>query len=293
MSLRSKTFTVTLIDNLDKTPVAGATVTINYINGSRQTVTSNSYGQFSFTLTQKNNQATLVIQSSIHQTLSHTVYLTDPSSITLTLTRLTRSVTVYVRDSNNNPIPNASVGAIYRDVEIIQGTTDSTGGVVLNLYINASYTLYASATNYEPAFATVSVPASGTIAPVYITLRPMVYRFTLIVVNNSNAPIVGATVTVENLNKGTSSTYFTDSQGRAEVQLDDNTSQYRVTVRRSGMKTVVRSYHASQIVNSSDTIILEPTKLMVIVVDSQNRSVSGALVRVIKDGQEIGRGFTT
>lgn len=171
-------------------PIAGATVSVKGANISATTGADGSYtltnvpvGPQTLTAAATNfdpSQATINVIGG--QTISQDFFLTPRVGV----------VTGTVRNAaNNQPIAGATVS-----IGSISATTGGNGSFTLNDVPVGPQTLNATATNFNPASASVTVVAGATVNQ-DVAMTPLLGAITGVVRNADNGdPISGATITV-------------------------------------------------------------------------------------------------
>lgn len=248
------TFSGTLRDGAGQ-PVAGMQLRMTSNNGKTGEVTADANGNFNFQLQPDKYSLSVYDNFGRFNGKYHWSYFYSDSrdsspefdltnaNITQDLKIETAPLTVTVKDSNGNTLPNIAVQALtgfttsrlnlfpsqvstyYADVRT-NNTTDSTGKAALTSVIGASYSQRSGATNTDANICAaiggqnVCIPAPLTITgatDITIT-QPVTHAITGILRDGNGQPIVGMQLRMTGTH-GQSGEATTNSSGRYSFQL--------------------------------------------------------------------------
>lgn len=175
------------VTNTSGSPLANVQITAG--SASANTAPDGTYTLASVTA----GSVTVTAALSGYQSASQSVTVsvgTDTSVPTMQLAPVNPGgITGAVMNSAGSPIAGASVTA-----SGLTSTTNTSGVYTLSNVPAGSFTLVASAPGFQPASASMTVTAGNTVTAPAITLISNVGNVTGTVVNSSNSPISGATV---------------------------------------------------------------------------------------------------
>ncbi len=138
---------------------------------------------------------------------------------------------------SSSPVPNATIVVLLNNVQVATTTTDINGNYTVANLDTGSYTVRASATNYQTAIQGVTVQANVT-TPADFILQPDPGNLTGHVINASTiAPIPGATINVFQNNILIATTTTDGSGGYTILGLPEGS--YSVTASHINFGTVV------------------------------------------------------
>ena len=195
-------------------PIAGATVTLG-----TNTITTNSEGKAVFENIPNGTYALSVIKED-YTSYSDTYDITGNTTIPVTLASTKKNtVTVYVKDGDNNPVEGAKVTITPTSGPGMTDTTDSDGKAVFTDVESGSYTLKVEKSGFSTYTSSISVTGNKT----FNVVLKSKYNLTFTVIDAvENTPIDGAKIKVESLEK------TTDTQGKATFTLQSGTYNVRV-----------------------------------------------------------------
>jgi|GEM_PF-2711645 len=194
--------------------IPGATVKLG-----TNTMTTNSEGKAIFENV-PNGTYSLNVTKEDYTSYSDVYDITGNTTIPITLSSTKKNdVTILVKDASNNVIEGAEVTLTPTVGVAMSDTTDSQGKVVFNDIESGSYTLKVEKSGFSTYTETINVTGDQTFTAVIKTR----YNLSFTVIDAfENAPIDGAKVKVEALEK------TTDSQGKATFSLQSGTYNVRV-----------------------------------------------------------------
>jgi protocatechuate 3,4-dioxygenase beta subunit/Tfp pilus assembly protein PilV len=290
-AVRPSSGTVHVTDQLGNN-LAGVAVTISGPAGSADwscptgtgTVTSDANGNAVFPKLRKGTYTVTGVLSNYAVEASPPTLnvIAGGSSYTsqLRMDRLT-NIRVTVVDSSNNPISGATVSATG---VTFAATTNGSGQATSNgmgaIGSNKTYTVTATKVGYLSNTGTVTLSqyTQGTLTIVLSTPPPTTIKVT--VLDNSNNPISGATVSA------TGVTFASTTNASGQATSDDmgaigTNVSYTVTAAKSGYSSNTGVVILSQYTQGTLTIKLSPpppTTIKVTVTDNKGKPIPGATV---------------
>lgn len=197
--------TVTVKDSSSGAAIANANVTINGFGS----LTTDRTGKAVFSNVSYGSYTVNVLALGYDLTTDSLSVAAPSQSVEISVNPSKYTVTVNVQDTNGNPVSGASVsglGAVK--------TTDTYGKAVFSNVTYGDYTISVSAYGYSNASKAVTIGQNQTINIVLTPLPKSNVQINVKDEDNGGAPLVGATVSIKDLDGTIVATASSDSNGK-------------------------------------------------------------------------------
>ncbi|MED4278752.1 carboxypeptidase regulatory-like domain-containing protein, partial [Priestia megaterium] len=224
----------------------------------------------------------------------------DVADVTVQIPPLPGAISGQIIDFSENPLPNATVRLLDQNQNVVGiGATDISGNYTIGNIAPGTYILVASAPGFGTNTQGITIEPEQFLTGINIPLQANPGEITGQVLSAATeAPIIGATVTIRNLQGGGGiavQVANTDQQGNYVIS-NLSPGSYSVTVNQLGfgLQTKVVTVFSNQTTNADFTLILDTGNISGVVSDTSGNPITGSniFVRLFDENQLLIQSIT-
>lgn len=258
--------TGTIIDQITTQPISGAVVDIMQGSTIFATLLTNSDGSYLINQLAPGNYIVRV-KATNYQTNSQSANVQANSTTTVNIQLLAQpgTLTGTVKDPSSTPLSGAVVTIKNGNIVINTVITDAQGNFVIQGLAPGTYSVLASATNYQTSFGAVTIMANATSQISFSLIPQPGFANGQVIDSGTSQPVASATIDL--LQNGIIvASLLTDSQGN-----------YNLVGLAPGQYTIRATANNYRIVTVGITIISNQTVTLNFNLDSLPGSVNGLI----------------